>query len=262
MTRDTSLAGDSFTFSIETDSTLWTTDGPNNWYGGYACGGCANPIISASITVNGHAQTLTGFNSNESFDDLALCTGTQMCSTGGTNNFAFSIGSGQPENALLVMPQGNGSSPIASDFAPGTYTIVGGSGSFSIGPTGSVTSFNLTPTNLIIADVAPSAPSVININAAVSGYSNGVVTAPVELTLGAGCYNLADAYMSGEPGVLYDALAVSPMIGHGNTASLTSPLRRRFSTSRLRPTRCRPQPTRTRQARQAPGSRSDVACSV
>ena len=45
---------------------------------------------------------------------------------------------------------------------------------------------------------------IVNINAQVSGYNAGAVTAPVALVLSAGCYQVADA--SGKSGAIYDAL--------------------------------------------------------
>ena len=58
----------------------------------------------------------------------------------------------------------------------------------------------LTGTPVVVA----SGP-VININAAVSGYFDGVITAPVELTLNAGCYSVVDA-IGKDPAAIYDAL--------------------------------------------------------
>jgi hypothetical protein len=61
--------------------------------------------------------------------------------------------------------------------------------------------FNLTSLTPAVAAL----PQVININAAASGYYNGAVTDPLEVTLNPGCYTVSDAF-GRDQGATYGAL--------------------------------------------------------
>lgn len=60
------------------------------------------------------------------------------------------------------------------------------------------------PATALNADLAVKGHTVVNINAAVSGYYQGVLTSPVTLKLGAGCYQITDGFGK-DPAALYDA---------------------------------------------------------
>ena len=101
-----------------------------------------------------------------------------------------------------------GTSSVTFSGAPAIFTVVSASQITATVPSGATTGVVAvtTPTGVLLSNVpftvSPSG-QLVNINAAVSNYNNGVITDPVTLDLSAGCYFVSDVYT--ESGASYAA---------------------------------------------------------